>query len=77
MAPSAHFGVWVSVWVKARCTGLRYSIKNGLKGNPAHHLMGHPLSTRWWGIYEQNEYEQLKHIVGNLNFASRSANLPD
>ena len=30
MAPPAHFGVWVSVWVKARCTGLRHSIRNGL-----------------------------------------------
>ena len=26
---------------------------------PAHHLMGAPLLTRWWGIYEQDESEQL------------------
>ena len=34
-----------------------------VKGNPAHHLMeGAPL-TRWWGIYEQDESEQLKHTA--------------
>ena len=38
-------------------------MKSGLQGNPAHHLMGYPSSTRWWGKYEQDESEQLKHIA--------------
>ena len=54
MAPSAHFGVWVSVWVRAS-TGLYHCMKIGLKGISARHLMGYPSSTRWRGIYEQDE----------------------
>ena len=38
-------------------------MKRGPKRTPAHHLMGYPSSTRWWGIYEQDELEQLKHIA--------------
>ena len=45
------------------CAGPHHCTKNGLKGIPAHHLMELSLSTRWWGIYEQDEYEQLKHIA--------------
>ena len=26
--------------------------------HPTHHLMGAPLLTRWWGMYEQDESEQ-------------------
>ena len=29
MAPSAHFAVWVSVWVRARLTGLYRCMKSG------------------------------------------------
>ena len=37
------------------------SMGQGVKNlqRPAHHLMEAPLLTRWWGIYEQDEEEQL------------------
>ena len=44
---------------------------------PAHHLMeGAPL-TKWWGIYEQDESEQLKHIapeVGQVEASHENSN---
>ena len=41
-APSAHFGVWVGVWVKARMHWFAPLCEKWVEREHAHHLMGYP-----------------------------------